>query len=82
MDPYALDIAFKASPSSTFITRELGLPSTLGRDVVAEWGGRSVRVRKAKSPDAAQHMAADLQAAFQAHDLPPDVEKRLRKGFR
>lgn len=82
MDPYALNIAFKASPSSTFMTRELGLPSTLGRDVVAEWGGRSIRVRKAKSPDEARHLAEDLQVAFQAHDLPPDVEKRLRKGFR
>lgn len=82
MDPYALEITFKASPSSTFMTRELGLPSTLGQDVVAEWGGRSVRVGKAKSPAEATQMAEGLQSAFRARALPPDIEERLRDKFR
>lgn len=79
MNLYAMDIAFKASPSSSFFTRELGLPSTLGRDVVAEIGHKSVRVRKAKSPDDARNLAHELQTAFEAHALPADVEQRLKK---
>lgn len=78
MDVYALDITFKASPKSSFFTRELGLPSTLGRDIVAELGSRSVRVRKAKSPGEAQEIAHELQSAFAAHALPDDVVNRLK----
>lgn len=81
MDVYTLPIAFKASPSSTFATRELGLPSSLGRDVVAECGNRSVRVRKARSPQDAEDMARDLQSAFEAQHLPEDVERRVKKKF-
>jgi hypothetical protein len=81
MNVYSLNVAFKAAPSSTFVTRELGLPSSLGRDVVAEVGSKSVRVRKAKSPDAAKDIAVELQTAFDAHALPEDVEKRLKKSF-
>jgi len=79
MNIYDAEIVFKASPSSTFLTRELGLPSNLGRDVVAEHGSRSVRVRKAKSPGEAQKLAEELQSAFDAHALPEDVVARLRK---
>jgi hypothetical protein len=81
MNVYTLDVAFKASPSSTFLTRELGLPSTLGRDVIAEVGKKSVRVRKAKSPDEAREIAQELQTAFEAHALPADVEQRLKKSL-
>jgi hypothetical protein len=79
MKLYDLDITFKASPKSTFFTRELGLPSTLGRDIVAELGTRSIRVRKAKSPGEAQDMAHQLQTAFAAHALPDDVVRRLKE---
>lgn len=79
MNLYNLDITFRASPKSTFFTRELGLPSTLGRDIVAELGGRSVRVRKAKSPGEAQEIAHELQTAFAAQALPDDVVDRLTK---
>jgi hypothetical protein len=79
MNVYDLEITFKASPKSTFFTRELGLPSTLGRDIVAELGSRSVRVRKAKSPGEAQEIAHELQSAFEAHALPDDVVDRLKR---
>ena len=79
MNLYDLDITFRAAPKSTFVTRELGLPSTLGRDIVAELGHRSIRVRKAKSPGEAQAIAQDLQSAFQTHALPEDVVERLKK---
>jgi hypothetical protein len=78
MNVYDLDIIFKASPKSTFFTRELGLPSTLGRDIVAELGKRTVRVRKAKSPGDAEKIAHELQSAFTAHALPEDVVNRLK----
>lgn len=79
MNVYDLDITFRASPKSTFFTRELGLPSSLGRDIVAELGSRSIRVRKAKSPGEAQAIAHELQSAFQAHALPEDVVERLKR---
>lgn len=79
MNLYDLDITFRASPKSTFFTRELGLPSTLGRDIIAALGHRSIRVRKAKSPGEAQAIAQDLQSAFQAHALPEDVVERVKK---
>lgn len=79
MNVYDLDITFRPSPKSTFFTRELGLPSTLGRDIVAELGSRSIRVRKAKSPGEAQAIANELQSAFQSHALPEDVVERLKR---
>lgn len=79
MNLYDLDITFRASPKSAFFTRELGLPSTLGRDVVAALGHRSIRVRKAKSPGEAQAIAQDLQSAFHVHALPEDVVERLKR---
>lgn len=81
MDIYALNVEFKALPSFTLPTSELGLPSSLGRDVVANVGKRSVRVRRANSPADAIKMAQDLQASFSGRELPADVERRLKKAL-
>lgn len=81
MDIYALNVEFKASPSFTMPTSELGLPSGPGRDVVANIGKRSIRVRKANSPANAIKMAQELQIAFGDHVLPVDVERRLKKAL-
>lgn len=78
---YDAPIAFKASPASTMLTRELGLPSHLSRDVIAEYNKKSVRVRKAKSPAEASSQADELQSAFETHALPEDVARRLRERF-
>ncbi|HEX6957966.1 MAG TPA: hypothetical protein VF194_08275 [Ferrovibrio sp.] len=49
--------------------------------VVATLRNKSVRVRAARSPEAAQSLAHELQHAFDSHALPGDVAEKLSDRF-
>lgn len=49
--------------------------------VLATHRNKSVRVRAAKSPEAARSLADELQHAFQSHSLPGDVAEKLSDRF-
>ena len=49
--------------------------------VLATHRNRSVRVRAAKSPEAAKSLADELQHAFELQALPGDVAEKLSDRF-
>lgn len=49
--------------------------------VLATHRNRSVRVRAAKSQEAAKSLAAELQQAFASQALPGDVAEKLSERF-
>lgn len=49
--------------------------------VLAMHRNKSVRVRAAKSPEAAKSMASELQQAFHSQALPGDVAEKLSDRF-
>ena len=49
--------------------------------VLATHRNKSVRVRAAKTPEAAKSLADELQHAFEAQALPGDVAEKLSDRF-